>query len=117
MTTRGCMLVGYCKARRPTLKTADFADNVLVGHLVSNQPVTGGQTSSLSPAIVRGIPGAGSHFGHRRPALRGERYPRAGSDAACPSRGRELGQMLRTPPATPGLVRPPGTNLGAALAR
>lgn len=48
MTTRGCMLVRHCKARRPTQKTADFADNVLVGHLVSNQPVTGGQTSARS---------------------------------------------------------------------
>lgn len=87
MTTRGCMLVGYCKTHRPTLKTADFADNVLVGHLVSNQPVTGGQTSFLPvPTIVWGIPGAGSHFGHRQRALCDERYPGAGSDAACPPR-------------------------------
>lgn len=59
MTTWGCMLVGYCKARQPTLKTADFADNVLVGHLVSNQPVTGGQTSSLSPPLCGAFLGQG----------------------------------------------------------
>lgn len=59
MTTWGCTLVGYCKARRATLKTADFADNVLVGHLVSNQPVTGGQTSSLSPPLCGAFLGQG----------------------------------------------------------
>lgn len=59
MTTRGCMLVQYCKARRPTQKTADFADNVLVGHLVSNQPVTGGQTSTPSPPLCGAFLGQG----------------------------------------------------------
>lgn len=59
MTTRGCMLVRYCKARRPTQKTADFADNVLVGHLVSNQPVTGGQTSTPSPPLCGAFLGQG----------------------------------------------------------
>lgn len=59
MTTRGCMLVRYCQARRPTQKTADFADNVLVGHLVSNQPVTGGQTSARSPPLCGAFLGQG----------------------------------------------------------
>lgn len=85
MTTRGCMLVGYCKARRPTLKTADFADNVLVGHLVSNQPVTGGQTSSLSPPLCGAFLGQGHIL-----VTAGRPYGESGT--------RELGRMLPVPP-------------------
>lgn len=42
-----------------TPKTADSADNVLVGHLVSNQPLTGGQTSSPSPPLCGAFLGQG----------------------------------------------------------
>lgn len=49
MTTPGCMLVCDCKAEEGQLKTADSADNVFVGHLVTNQPLTEAKCSSRHP--------------------------------------------------------------------
>lgn len=98
MTTRGCMLVGYCKARRPTLKTADFADNVLVGHLVSNQTVTAGQTSSLSPPLCGAFLGQGHIL-----VTAGRPYGESGTQ-------RWVGCCLSLPGVGAGLdaVHPPG---------
>lgn len=112
MTTRGCMLVGYCKTHRPTLKTADFADNVLVGHLVSNQPVTGGQTSSLSPPLCGAFLGQGHILvTASRPYVMSGTQER-GHMLPVPH-GWQRGRMLLT---HPGLLHPPSTTSGAALA-
>lgn len=111
MTTRGCMLVRYCQARRPTQKTADFADNVLVGHLVSNQPVTGGQTSARSPPLCGAFLGQGHAV-----VTAGRAAPGAGAasgaggtwDAGCSApHGRPHTWSLPGGPKAPGMAPSP----------